>query len=107
MSRHIVYFSSGRVGECDSQRSLTHVLIGRRDEATERPSKEIMEAPTGSLSIEDNEKLMKFMVQKTRFGRYDLHVLDWFESQEAAEAAIPSWTNHLDIAVASVNVVIP
>ena len=103
---YIVYFE-GRSGECDSQRVLSHVLLGRRDESKERPEERIFTTPSNELSVEDNEKLLIFMRNKTRFGRYDTHVLDWFESEEKARDDMPKWREWLEVRVVPVNIVIP
>lgn len=106
MSEYIVYFD-GRQCSCDSQKPLTHVLLGKRDESKEALPEGLMEKPSNQLTPEEREQLFAFTKKKVRQGRYETQVLDWFASEEAAEAGKAEWPDHLDFKVQKINSVIP
>ena len=102
---HIVYFD-GRAANCDSQRKLTHVLIGRKNEEKFRPEERLFTTPSHLLTPEENKTMLQFSHDKIRFGEYELHVLDWFENESDASESIAKWSeDYIEVRVQKINTV--
>lgn len=106
MSTFIVYFD-GRQCSCDSQRDLTHVLLGKRDERKEALPEGLEAKPSNELSNEEREQLFSFTKKKIRQGRYETQVLDWFTNEEDAALASGNWPDHIEMRVQKINSMIP
>lgn len=113
--KHYIYFE-GRAAEVDTERAFTCALIGKRNPLSETPKGlEISEfgvhtidgRPSAEWTAVEKAAVRTFKIALTDKGRYNSRVLDWFETQEAAEAAFAAWSTWLDLRVAQVSTTIP
>lgn len=103
---HIVYANS-RQFVCDSERKLTHALVGQIDEAPHIPPPELLAKAINKLTPEEGEIRHTYSRDKVKLGRYEVRLLDWFYSAEAAEAGKTAWADRVNVVVVPVNDVIP
>jgi hypothetical protein len=113
--KHITYFE-GRSMEVDTERNFKFALIGKRDPASDRPpGLEVDEKgvhtingrPNTEWTDAEKDAVRKFNILKTDKGRYNTRVLDWFESEESAQAALDRWNDWLDLRIVPVATTIP
>ena len=86
-----------------SVRPFTHLLIGQLDEEKEKPSQELMAKKEAERTQEERDAIAAFLRNKTVGGRYLVQVLDWFESEAAAEAARKDYPDYTGLRVLPVH----
>lgn len=107
-------FIGSHVAQVESQRELTHALIGQLDIETEKPTKLLEKLARFVAHESDAQKPTDEEIQIIdRFDKrraksaFEPKVLDWFTSEEAAEAAKSDWTDRINFNVRKVDVRIP
>lgn len=105
--RYLLHFE-GRLVTTETQKKITHALLGRRDEKTDNPPpEEHFTTPSHLLTPEENEAMLLHSRKKIALGRYETHVLDWYPSYEAADGDIRNWPDHLEVRVVPINDMLP
>jgi hypothetical protein len=84
--RHIKYLPGGTAEFYDGRIQCTHVLIGQRNEALERPTKpEGAKPPTTAAGLPEEWVEWHKFKRKVTSGRFILCVLEWCEDEKEAE----------------------
>lgn len=82
-----LYYSNGLKFSCDSEQTLTHVVVGQRDEsADQKKFEELKDKPLSDLPPEQVVALQEFAFKSTH-GWYALKPLTWCESEEVANSS--------------------
>lgn len=104
--KKIAYIGTNQVS-CDTERNFTVVLTGQRDAEKEKPveamaSERRFRFEKGPQPTDEQADQIRVYLQRLSRGYYSPGVLDWFESEEEAEAAIEKWPDRINFRLVKV-----
>jgi hypothetical protein len=93
--RHSITFDSGRQAVCNSALPITHCLVGKRNDAFERPDEKFLAPGMTRNQMSDKEftALRAYVFAKNK-GKYVIQALAWTEGEDEAiksRFADPEW----------------